>query len=344
MEGPKTGPQGAGETWQAGDAGLSQTFPPMHPALTETFQAALRAAIGPEGELRISEPMARHTTLRIGGPADAWIAPASLDAVAAVRRLCHEASVPCLCLGAGSNLLVQDGGVRGVLLSSDRLRRIAFDDPAPDGSTCVHVDAGVSTGKLLVEATRRALGGVEFLGGVPGSVGGGLVMNAGTYVGEFKDVTYQVDTIDARGTHVSRPAADCGFVYRGSAIPIGPEGEMIVTGHLRLHPRPREEIDTTVRGLRDRRKAREPHGAPNAGSIFKNPPGDFAGRLIEACGLKGTRIGGAEIAVAHANWILNRDRASAGDVLALVDLIRARVQAQFGVTLTLEVKVMGEAA
>lgn len=309
-------------------------------ALLPEHKEALTTALAGEGELRFDEPMGCHTTLRIGGPADAWIAPGTLAAVQRVRRLCAQAGLPCRALGAGSNLLVRDGGVRGVLLASERLRRLSFATPEADGTTEVYVESGVATGKLLSQATRLSLGGVEFLGGVPGSIGGGLVMNAGTYLGEFKDVTVRVDSVDERGELQERPAAACGFVYRGSALP---PAEFIVAGHLRLPPRPRPEIEQVVRALRDRRREREPHGFPNAGSIFKNPPGDFAGRLIEACGLKGTRVGDAEVAVAHANWILNVDKASAQDVLQLIELVRHAVAAKFQVELELEVKVMGEA-
>ena len=309
-------------------------------ALSPAHKQALIAALADQGEARFDEPMGRHTTLRIGGPADAWLAPSTIAAVQRVRRLCAQAGLPCRALGAGSNLLVRDGGVRGVLLASERLRGLAFTPPGEDGLTAVYVEAGVSTGKLLSQATRRGLGGVEFLGGVPGSIGGGLVMNAGTYLGEFKDVTVQVDSVDERGELLQRPAAACGFVYRGSALP---PDEVIVAGHLRLPPRPIAEIEQAVRALRDRRREREPHGFPNAGSIFKNPPGDFAGRLIEACGLKGTRIGDAEVAGAHANWILNVDKARAQDVLSLIELVKAAVATKFRVELELEVKVMGEA-
>jgi UDP-N-acetylmuramate dehydrogenase len=203
----------------------------------------------------------------------------------------------------------------------------------------VVVGAGVSTGKLLSEATRRGLGGVEFLGGVPGSVGGGLIMNAGTYLGEFTKVTTKVVSIDEQGALRERDHDACGFVYRGSAIP---PSEMIVEGELVLAPRPRDEIDVEVRGLRDRRKAREPHGVANSGSTFKNPPGDFAGRLIEAVGLKGRRIGDAEVSPVHANWLVNVGSARAADLLALVELVRDQVRARFGVELELEVKVVGE--
>jgi UDP-N-acetylmuramate dehydrogenase len=305
------------------------------PALrfTERDREALAAAVGLSGEARFDEPLARHTTLRIGGPVDAWLAPGDVAAVQKVRSLCAMHNWPCRAVGAGSNLLVRDGGVRGVVLTTERLRALSFEGPR------AVVGAGVATGKLLAEATRRDLGGVEFLGGVPGSVGGGLIMNAGTYLGEFKDVTRHVRTVDARGSLVEREAVACGFVYRGSALP---PDEVVVEGDLELRPRPRAEIERDVRALRERRRAREPHGLPNAGSIFKNPPGDFAGRLIEACGLKGRRVGGAEISPAHANGIVNAGGARAADVLALIEVARAAVQQHFGVELALEVKVIGE--
>ena len=300
-------------------------------------RAEIARAVGGEGEVRFDEPMDRHTTLRIGGPVDAWVAPATLAAVQRVRRLCASQQWPNRAVGAGSNLLVRDRGVRGVLLSSERLRELRFVD-APRGAEA-RVGAGVATGKLLSEAMRRGLGGVEFLGGVPGSVGGGLVMNAGTLLGEFKDVTARVRSVDGQGALVERDARACGFVYRGSALP---PDEFVVEGDLLLPARERAAIEAAVRALRDRRRAREPHGLPNAGSIFKNPPGDFAGRLIEACGWKGRRAGDAEVSVAHANWIVNTGRARATDVLRLVEGIRADVHARFGVTLELEVKVVGE--
>jgi UDP-N-acetylmuramate dehydrogenase len=314
--------------------------PPSRPLTAEDIEA-LVAALAGDGELRRAEPLSRHTTLRIGGPADLWMAPATVAALKRLRRLCWQRQLPCTALGAGSNLLVRDGGIRGLVLSSERLRRLEIQPPVSDpaGLAAVYVEAGVATGKLLLEATRHELGGVEFLGGVPGSVGGGLIMNAGTYIGEFKDITVQVDSVDAQGQLQSRSAGECGFVYRGSALP---RDEFVVAGHLRLPPRRRAEIEATVRELRDRRRAREPHGQPNAGSFFKNPPGDYAGRLIESCGLKGTRIGDAEVSPAHANWIVNCGRARAAEVLALIDLVRRTVADRLQIGLELEVRVVGD--
>lgn len=307
--------------------------------LNDDDRALLREAVGDGGEVRFDEPMARHTTLRIGGPADAWAAPGDVEAVRRVRALCTSRGWPFRAVGGGSNLLVRDGGVRGVVLASERLRRLEFHD-LDEGRTRVVVGAGCATGKVLSEAVRRGLGGVEFLGGVPGSVGGGLMMNAGTYVGEFTRVTTAVRTVDATGRLIERDHAACGFVYRGSAIPVD---EMIVEGELVLASRPREAIEADVRALRDRRREREPHAVANAGSTFKNPPGDHAGRLIEACGLKGARHGAAEVSPVHANWLVNTGGATAAELLALAEQVRDAVQQKFAVTLEFELKIIGDA-
>jgi len=297
----------------------------------------LRSALeGLPGDLRFDEPMARHTTLRIGGPADAWYAPAIIADLSAALARAAAAGVPVTAVGGGSNLLVRDGGVRGLVVSTRNLRRLERRGP-----TGFIVEAGVSTGKLLLEATAASLGGLEFLGGVPGSVGGGLIMNAGTYLGEFKDVTVSVESVRmADGQIVRRAREACGFRYRHSDLPAD---EVVVEGEFELRPRPRGEIETDVRALRDRRHQREPKGVANAGSIFKNPPNQFAGKLIEECGLKGRRIGGAEVSPKHANWIVNTGGATAADVLGLVAEVRAAVSRRHGIDLEMEVKVIGQA-
>ena len=304
--------------------------------LTEEDRALLARLMGED--IRFDEPMSRRTTLRIGGPADALVMPGHVAQLRAVLETCAARGLPVTVIGGGSNLLVRDGGVRGVVVATRKLRGI--ERVGQTGGPGVRVECGVSTGKLLSMATQWALGGVEFLGGVPGSVGGGMRMNAGTYLGEFKDVTVEVTTVRVRdGAVVARPAAACGFAYRTSAIPLD---EIVVEARLELRPRSRADIEADVRGLRARRDEREPKKVSNAGSIFKNPPGDYAGRLIEACGLKGTRIGGAECSPVHANWLVNTGNATAADMLALVALVRERVLAEHGVALEMEVKVIGE--
>jgi UDP-N-acetylmuramate dehydrogenase len=307
--------------------------PQSRSILSKQDRDALTSAVG-EAVIRFDEPLSRHTTLKIGGPADAWVAPDSAAALAAVIRVCLERSLPMMAIGGGSNLLVRDGGVRGVVLSTRQLRGLSRD-----GSR-VQVEAGVSTGKLLSSATGWELGGLEFLGGVPGSVGGGLVMNAGTYLGEFKDVTTEVESLRlSDGEQVVRDNAACEFVYRGSALP---KDEVVVRATLELTSRSKEEIQADVKALRARRKEREPKGASNAGSVFKNPEGDYAGRLIETVGFKGTRAGNAECSPVHANWFVNHGGATASDMLTLIAEASRLVREQHGIDLKLEWKIIGE--
>lgn len=307
--------------------------------MIEADRQALLRELGEEAEVRFDEPMARHTTLRIGGPVDAWVAPKTIEALRRLRALCHARQIPQRAFGAGSNLLVRDGGVRGVAISLRHLNAVSLIDPAGERGENLRIEAGATTGRVLALATRHSLGGVEFLGGVPGTVGGGLVMNAGTYLGEWKDVIVRVTSIDTHGERLERSNAECGFGYRTSRLP---PDEVVIEATAKLVPRDRAAIEADVRALRDRRRDREPHAVPNNGSTFKNPPGDFAGRLIEAAGLKGRRIGGAEVSPVHANWLVNADGACARELLTLIELVRHEVAQKFGITLELEVKVVGE--
>ena len=285
--------------------------------------------------VRFDEPMSRHTTLKIGGLADAWFEPRSIDQLSSVVTACAERGIPITPVGGGSNLLVRDGGLRGVALSTRSLREIERQ-----GESGIRAQAGVSTGKLLSMATRWQLGGVEFLGGVPGSIGGGLVMNAGTYLGEFKDVTSEVSSVGlADGQRIVRTNEACQFRYRASALPTT---EVVVEASFDLTPTTREDIQRVVRQLRQRRNEREPKKVSNAGSVFKNPTGDYAGRLIEAVGLKGMRIGNAECSAVHANWFVNVGGATAADMLELIKIARAKVAEHHGIALELEWKIIGE--
>lgn len=315
--------------------------PPGEPAappnprsiLDDAHRAALRSLLG-DG-VRFDEPMRRHTTLKIGGPADAYAEPGAAAEVAALARWCAAARLPLTVVGGGSNLLVCDGGVRGVVLGTGRLRAIELAPPST-----IRVEAGVSTGKVLSLALKHDLGGIEFLGGVPGSVGGGLIMNAGTYLGEFKDVTSWVESVRlSDGELLRRENAACGFRYRHSDLP---PTEIVVAAELLLRPRPRAEIEAEVKALRKRRAEREPKKVASNGSTFKNPPNDFAGRLIESAGCKGWREGDAICSPVHANWLVNTGRATAADLLALIARVRAEVVRVHDLELELEVKIIGE--
>lgn len=301
--------------------------------LSDDDRAALRGLLGVA--VRFDEPMRRHTTLKLGGPADAWAAPPTRADLAAVLALCAARGLAVTVVGGGSNLLVRDAGVRGVVVTSKGLRALRLTSP-----TTIAVEAGVSTGKLLALATRAELGGLEFLGGVPGSVGGGLIMNAGTYLGEFTKVTTQVTSVRlCDGEVVQRDHAACGFRYRGSDLP---PTEIVVAADLALTPRARADIEADVKALRRRRAEREPLRVASNGSTFKNPPGDFAGRLIETAGCKGWREGDAVCSPVHANWLVNTGGATAADLERLIARVHDRVREVHGVTLELEVKLLGE--
>ncbi len=282
-----------------------------------------------------SVPMAKKTTLKIGGPADAFFQPTTIPLLRKVIVYCSKAAIPIMAVGGGSNLLVRDGGIRGVVVSTRKLRGVSRVSDAK-----ISVESGTSTGRLLKLATEWELGGVEFLGGVPGSVGGGLIMNAGTYVGEFVDVTETVESLRLQdGEAVVRNNKQCGFSYRHSTIP---KDEIVVKALLALKKRSASEIKADVASLRQRRLEREPRAGNNAGSIFKNPPGDYAGRLIEQAGLKGRRIGGIVCSPEHANWLVNTGGATAAELLQMIEVVREEVHTKFGVNLQLEVKVVGE--
>lgn len=301
--------------------------------LDEGTRAELREMLG--SGVRFDEPLRRHTTLKIGGPADAYAEPASAAEVGTLVRWCAARGLPLTVVGGGSNLIVRDAGVRGITLGTGRLRGIALVAP-----TTIRVDAGVSTGKVLSLALKNDLGGVEFLGGVPGSIGGGLIMNAGTYLGELKDVTTWVESVRlADGEVIRRSNAECGFRYRNSDLP---PTEVVVGAELELRPRPRAEIEVAVKALRKQRAEREPKKVASNGSTFKNPPGDYAGRLIEVAGCKGWREGDAVCSPVHANWLVNTGAATAAQMLALIARVRAEVVRVHGIELELEVKIIGE--
>ena len=312
--------------------GAAETVSNPRTILDDVARAGLRELLG-DG-VRFDEPMRRHTTLKIGGPADAYAEPASPAEVAALARWC-AGRVPITVVGGGSNLLVRDGGVRGVVLGTGRLRGISYEPPLT-----VRVESGVSTGKVLSLALKNDLGGVEFLGGVPGSIGGGMIMNAGTYMGELKDVTLFVDSVRlSDGAQIRRANAECGFRYRHSDLPAS---EVVVAAELQLRPRPRAEIEADVKSLRKRRAEREPKKVSSNGSTFKNPPNEFAGRLIEVAGCKGWREGDAICSPVHANWLVNTGQANASQLLALIARVHAEVVRVHGVDLELEVKIIGD--
>jgi UDP-N-acetylmuramate dehydrogenase len=286
------------------------------------------------GRLLLSEPMSRHTSWRVGGPADRLYIPADLDDLAAFL-----ASLPAEevlhWVGLGSNLLVRDGGVRGtVIMTSGALNGLGVLHPG-----VVRAEAGVAGAKVARFCAERELVGAEFLAGIPGTVGGALAMNAGAFGGETWNIVEAVETIDRHGQRRTRPPADYQIAYRKVS---GPQGEWFVAAHFRLASGDTSQGKTLIKTLLAKRGATQPTQLPNAGSVFKNPPGDHAARLIEASGLKGKCEGKACVSELHANFIVNQGGATAAEIERLIARIRATVENLHGVKLETEVRVIGE--
>lgn len=285
-----------------------------------------------------NEPMARHVTWRAGGAARRAYVPADLaDLAAMISALDSDEAV--LFVGLGSNLLIRDAGFAGtVVFTHGVLKSIALAD-----SHEIHVEAGVAAPKLARFAAMHGLGGAEFLAGIPGTIGGALAMNAGCYGGETWQAVHSVTTLARDGKLHERSAQDFEIGYRRVALraTAGQAEEWFVAARLRFPSGDGSAARAKIKDLLARRIASQPLDQPNAGSVFRNPPGDHAARLIESCGLKGRRIGGAVISPRHANFIVNVGGASASDIEALIDLILREVQLRCGIRLEREVRIYG---
>ncbi len=280
------------------------------------------------------EPLSRHTSMGIGGPADAYAEPATADELRAVLDLVAERGVPLLMIGRGTNLLPDDRGFRGVALKlAGEFGRIEV------GDGWVEAGAAAPLAALVERGMHRDLGGLEFTTGIPGAVGGSLAGNAGTASEALGDRVERVDVAAAGGLLRRLNAAECGFAYRTSALRSA--GAVITAARFRLEPRSRIEVASRVRTYTDKRKS-QPLTQPNVGCIFKNPAGDSAGRLIDAAGLKGARSGGVEVSARHANFMVNLGGATAADVRALIGVVRAGVRSAHGVALETEVVALDE--
>jgi UDP-N-acetylmuramate dehydrogenase len=285
------------------------------------------------GEVVADAPLAPRTTIRVGGPADLLVRPADPDALAELLRAARALGVPVHVLGGGANTLVADAGVRGVVV---RLPPGLAPEEAR-GETLV-LCAGQPTSRLWVRAHALGLVGMEFVAGIPGTLGGAVAMNAGTRIGEMKDVVRRVEVATPSGAGFLDAAA-LGFAYRTCRLP---PGGVVTRVEFALRPGDVAESERTMQEDRDRRRRTQPLDKPSFGSTFRNPAGDYAGRLVEAVGLKGHRVGGAMWSEVHANFVVNAGGARASDVLSLVDLARARVKERFGVVLETEVRLLGE--
>jgi UDP-N-acetylmuramate dehydrogenase len=284
-----------------------------------------------------NEPMARHTSWRVGGPADRYFEPASRDDLSAfVRSLPpHE---PILWLGLGSNLLVRDGGVRGTVIGLHG----ALDELKQTDATTIEAEAGVHCARLARFVVGAKLAGGGFFAGIPGTVGGALAMNAGAHGGDTWTVLRETEVMRRDGSTVWLPKTAFRYGYRHVEAPDEVLG--FVAARFEFTPDADGRAEADMRAWLARRKATQPVGRPTAGSTFRNPPGDYAARLIEHCGLKGYRIGGAEVSTLHANFIVTEHGARAADVERLIAHIRDTVRDKTGIELEPEVRVVGEAA
>lgn len=292
------------------------------------------AGNGLRGRLLLDEPMARHTSWRAGGPADRFYVPADADDLAAYLASLPP-DEPVFWLGLGSNLLVRDGGIRGSVIAT----ALALGGMERAGETGMRVEAGVPCARVARAAADAGLEGAEFLVGIPGTMGGALAMNAGAFGGETWPVVDAVETVDRRGVRRVRQAAEYRVAYRSVQ---GPAGEWFVAARLGLRRGDGDAARERIRDCLRRRAETQPTGVASCGSVFRNPPGDHAGRLIEAAGLKGYCIGGACVSEKHANFIVNTGGARARDIEALIAHVQRVVESVSGVRLQAEVHIVGE--
>lgn len=299
----------------------------------QVAQADLRAAVaGLRGTVSFQASLRDYTSFKIGGPADVLVEPADIEDVCLVVQQARARKVPFFVLG-GTNLLVRDGGIRGIVISLARLRRIE-EEPG----FILYAEGGVGMPTLIGYAVRHSLAGLEWAAGIPGTVAGCVVMNAGTKLGEMKNSIKAVRMVNMNGQTVDIPAAQMKFEYRRALLPRG----IVVGVWVQLRHGVRSEIERMVKDYLRYRRDTQPLALPSAGCVFKNPSSDSAGRLIEAAGFKGTRVGDAEVSTKHGNFIVNRGRACAADVIALIAKVRSAIRRRTGVRLDLELKIVGE--
>lgn len=282
------------------------------------------------------EPMKNHTSFKIGGNADFIAEPENENQIIALLKVLAENNIPYFVMGNGSNILVGDKGIRGVVIKLAD----SMSDCSVNGNE-ISAGSGIKLSRLAKTALDNSLGGMEFASGIPGTLGGAVYMNAGAYGGEMKDIVKSVTYIDTKTLDVKTiDSKDCDFDYRHSVFS---SGDKIITGAtLKLDKKDKNEIAALMKDLSERRTSKQPLDKPSAGSTFKRPTGYFAGTLIQDAGLKGKRIGGAEVSTKHSGFIINADGATARDVLDLVEYVKKEVKDKFGVELEPEIKTVGE--
>ncbi len=282
----------------------------------------------------VNEPMRRHTSWRIGGPAEFFIEPRDIEETQKCIMLANSLNLPLTVIGNGTNLLVRDSGLPGLTMKIGRgLKKIRVLEQV------IIAEAGAALPAVANTARECGLGGFAWSAGIPGTIGGAVIMNAGANGGEISELIKSVKVINSKGQILELAKEQLGFAYRTSAL----QGSdlVVVEAAFQCWHADREVIQKQMQAFLEKRAAAQPLGYPNAGSVFKNPPGDSAGRLIEMAGFKGMRVGNAEVSTKHANWIVNLGGATADDVLTLIDMIREKVKEKFNVALQLEVRVLG---
>jgi UDP-N-acetylmuramate dehydrogenase len=301
----------------------------------ETFRREIRKRM--RGEILFDEPAGRHTSIGVGGPIDALLFPEDEQEIREVVGFLRERQAPFLPVGNWTNLIVRDGGYRGALVSLARIHSLRLRDEGKDG--VLLAGAGCPLAELVGLAVREALAGMEFCAGIPGSVGGAIRMNAGAYGGEIRDIVESITFLDGSGMIRTVSREDLSFAYRNLDLP----AETIIIGAaFRLRRGETGKISGRVREIIGMRREKHPLAFPNAGSVFKNPRDCPAGRLIEEAGLKGFRIGDAQVSEKHGNFIVNRGMATAEEILRLIALVQQRVFDKTGHALETEVQIIGE--
>jgi UDP-N-acetylmuramate dehydrogenase len=290
------------------------------------------------GKVLFDECMDRHTSIGVGGQADALVFPESVAELGKLVAVMRAESIPVFFVGNGTNLIVRDEGFRGVIISTKGLRAVRIEARGEDRAAIL-AEAGASLAEVVAVAAREALAGMEFCAGIPGSVGGGIRMNAGAYGSELKDVIESVSLLNGEGNIKSCGREALQFQYRNLALP---EGSCVAGGVFVLARGSREAVEGRIRDILRTRTGKHPLEYRNAGSVFKNPKGMPAGKIIEEAGLKGARIGGAQVSEKHGNFIVNLGSATARDIIGLIELVQQKVLEAKGIALEPEVKIIGE--
>ncbi|MEJ9279604.1 UDP-N-acetylmuramate dehydrogenase [Ureibacillus thermosphaericus] len=284
--------------------------------------------------IKINESLKKYTMTKLGGNADILVMPETEEEVEAIVQYTYSHQIPLLILGNGSNMIVRDGGVRGIVMNLSKLNQIKIE------GTEVYAQSGALIMDVSKKAAEASLTGLEFACGIPGSVGGAMAMNAGAYGGEINDIIVHSTVLTKEGKRLVLSKEELELGYRKSII--AQKNYIVLSSLFRLEKGNKEEIDAKIADLTYKRQSKQPLEYPSAGSVFKRPPGYFAGKLIQDCGLQGKGVGGAEVSTKHAGFIINKGNATATDYIETIKMVQKVVKEKFGVELELEVKIVGE--